>query len=58
MPKSVEERLTRVESLVADLLTNVAADGKDIKALKKQIRRLKDDRDKLEHEIQLLKREV
>ena len=58
MGKTLEERVARLEAHVSELLTTVQADGKDIKKLKRELKRLSEDRDRLEREVRLLKRDI
>ena len=58
MGRTMEERLAKLEAVVADLVINAQADGKDIKKLKKEVKRLDKERQALDSEVRLLRREI
>ena len=58
MGKTLDDRVAKLEGQVAELLTYLQTDTKDMKKLKKELRSLKDEHEKLEHEVRLLRREV
>jgi hypothetical protein len=58
MGRTVEERLAKLEAVVADLVINAQADGKDIRKLKKEVKRLDKECQSLAGEFRLLRRDL
>jgi archaellum component FlaC len=58
MGRTVEERLAKLEAVVADLVINAQADGKDIRKLKKEVKRLDKECQSLAGEVRLLRRDL
>ena len=58
MGKSLEERVTKLEAQMAELLTHVQSDSKAVRKLQREVRKLNDGRETLESDVEGLKRDV